>query len=191
MRKRGLASLAFFYHDFNEDEKRRLRGLLSSLLVQLCHQADSYCDILSEFYSEHGNGSQHPSDDELVQCLKNVLEHPGQAPVFLILDALDECPETSDIPSPREEVLRLVEGLIESQIPNLRICVTSRPEADITTVLGRLTSSSVSVHDEKGQSEDINNYIKWAVNEDPKNKKWRMEDKKRVIDVLTKRAGGM
>jgi hypothetical protein len=191
MRKRGLASLAFFYHDFNEDEKRRLRGLLSSLLVQLCHQADSYCDILSEFYSEHGNGSQHPSDDELVQCLKNVLELPGQAPVFLILDALDECPETSDIPSPREEVLRLVEGLIESQIPNLRICVTSRPEADITTVLGRLTSSSVSIHDEKGQSEDINNYIKWAVNEDPKNKKWRMEDKKRVIDVLTKRAGGM
>jgi len=191
MRKRGLASLAFFYHDFNEDEKRRLRGLLSSLLVQLCHQADSYCDILSEFYSEHGNGSQHPSDDELVQCLKNVLELPGQAPVFLILDALDECPETSDIPSPREEVLKLVEGLIESQIPNLRICVTSRPEADITTVLGRLTSSSVSIHDEKGQSEDINNYIKWAVNEDPKNKKWRMEDKKRVIDVLTKRAGGM
>jgi hypothetical protein len=191
MRKRGLASLAFFYHDFNEDEKRRLRGLLSSLLVQLCHQADSYCDILSEFYSEHGNGSQHPSDDELVQCLKNVLELPGQAPVFLILDALDECPETSDIPSPREEVLRLVEGLIESQIPNLRICVTSRPEADITTVLGRLTSSSVSIHDEKGQSEDINNYIKWAVNEDPKNKKWRMEDKKRVIDILTKRAGGM
>jgi hypothetical protein len=191
MRKRGLASLAFFYHDFNEDEKRRLRGLLSSLLVQLCHQADSYCDILSEFYSEHGNGSQHPSDDELVQCLKNVLELPGQAPVFLILDALDECPETSDIPSPREEVLRLVEGLIESQIPNLRICVTSRPEADITTVLGRLTSSSVSIHDEKGQSEDINNYIKWAVNEDRKNKKWRMEDKKRVIDILTKRAGGM
>ena len=191
MRKRGLASLAFFYHDFNEDGKRRLRGLLSSVLVQLCHQSDSYCDILSEFYLEHGNGSQHPSDDELVQCLKNVLELPGQAPVFLILDALDECPETSDIPSPREEVLRLVEGLIEPQIPNLRICVTSRPEADITTVLGRLTSSSVSIHDEKGQSEDINNYIKWAVNEDPKNKKWRMEDKKRVIDVLTKRAGGM
>jgi hypothetical protein len=54
-----------------------------------------------------------------------------------------------------------------------------------------LTSSSVSIHDEKGQSEDINNYIKWAVNEDRKNKKWRMEDKKRVIDILTKRAGGM
>jgi hypothetical protein len=191
MRKRGLASLAFFYHDFNEDGKRRLRGLLSSVLVQLCHQSDSYCDILSEFYLEHGNGSQHPSDDELVQCLKNVLEHPGQAPVFLILDALDECSATSDIPSPREEVLELVEGLIESQIPNLRICVTSRPEADITAVLGHLTSSSVSIHDEKGQSEDINNYIKWAVNEDRKNKKWRMEDKKRVIDILTKRAGGM
>ena len=37
MRKSGLASLAFFYNDFREDEKRDLRGLLSSVLVQLCH----------------------------------------------------------------------------------------------------------------------------------------------------------
>jgi hypothetical protein len=45
MRKAGLASLAFFYCDFREDQKKDLRGLLSSLLVQLCHQSDSYCDI--------------------------------------------------------------------------------------------------------------------------------------------------
>src|ERR1700733_7686666 len=60
MRKAGLASLAFFYYDFREDQKKDLRGLLSSLLVQLCHQSDSYSDILSELYSEHANGSRHP-----------------------------------------------------------------------------------------------------------------------------------
>jgi len=49
MRKFGLASLAFFYCDFREEQKKDFRGLLSSLLVQLCHQSDSYCDILSYF----------------------------------------------------------------------------------------------------------------------------------------------
>jgi hypothetical protein len=66
MRKYGLASLAFFYCDFREDQKSILRGLLSSLLVQLCHQSDSYCDMLSKFYLEHAKGSRHPSDDALV-----------------------------------------------------------------------------------------------------------------------------
>lgn len=43
MRKAGLASLAFFYCDFKDDKKkdRRVNGLLSSLLVQLCHQPES------------------------------------------------------------------------------------------------------------------------------------------------------
>jgi hypothetical protein len=69
MRKAGLASLAFFYCDFREDQKKDLRGLLSSLLVQLCHQSDSYRDILFKFYSEHARGSRHPSDDALAGCL--------------------------------------------------------------------------------------------------------------------------
>src|ERR1700730_691813 len=84
MQKSGLASLAFFYCDFREDEKKDLRGLLSSLLVQLCYQSDSYCEILSKFYSDHKNGSQHPSDDTLGQYLMNLLELPGQAPIYLI-----------------------------------------------------------------------------------------------------------
>src|SRR6266446_4224279 len=66
MEKSGLASLAFFYCDFREDVKRDLRGLLSSILVQLSHQSDSYCHIISKFYSDHANGSKHPGEDELL-----------------------------------------------------------------------------------------------------------------------------
>jgi len=191
MRKTGLASLAMFYHDFREEQKKDLRGLLSSLLFQLCDQSDSYHDIISNFYSTHRHGAQSPSEDELTQCLQDLLELPGQAPVFLIIDALDECPNTSAMPSPREEVLTLVEQLIESRLTNLRICVTSRPEADIKIVLEPLAFRSVSIHDENGQMEDIENYIGSVINTDPKNRRWKQEDKKLVIDVLTERANGM
>jgi hypothetical protein len=191
MRKSGLASLAFFYCDSRDDEKVDLRGLLSSVLVQLCHQTDSYCQILSDFYSEHANGLQQPSDDALKQCLKDVLEVRGQVPVYLIVDGLDECSNTSAMPSPREKVLTLLKDLVDSQLPNLRICVTSRPEADIEAVLEPLTFHSISLHDESGQIEDINNYIRSVVNTDTKMQNWKAADKELVIDVLIKRSDGM
>jgi hypothetical protein len=191
MQRSGLASLAMFYYDFREDQKKDLRGLISSVLVQLCHQSDSYCDILSKFYIDHANGSQHPGDDELIRCLKHILELPGQAPIFLIVDALDECPDTTALPSPREKVLMLLEDLVDLQLPNLRICVTSRPEADIKPVLEPITFRSISLHDESGQMEDIERYIRSVVNTSRKMRRWKAEHKQLVIDVLTKRADGM
>ncbi len=191
MEKSGLASLGFFYCDFREDVKRDLRGFLSSILVQLSHKSDSYSHILSKFYSDHADGSQHPGDDELVECLKDILSVQGQAPVYLIVDGLDECSAISATPSPREEVLTFLEDLIDTQVPNLRICITSRPEIDIKDVLEPLTFRSISLHDESGQMEDIGNYIRSVVNTDPKMRKWKADDKELVIDVLIKMSDGM
>ena len=191
MQESGLASLAFYYHDFREDGKKDRRGLLLSVLSQLCDQSDSYHDIISMFYSRHDDGKRSPSNNELLQCFKSLLELPEQAPVYLIIDALDECPNTSAIPSPREELLALVEQLVESRLTNLRLCVTSRPEMDIKTVLEPLTFRSISIHNERGQMEDIENYIRSVVNGDPKNRRWKREDKELVIKVLIERADGM
>ena len=107
------------------------------------------------------------------------------------MDALDECPDTSSPSSPRKKVLMLVEKLIDSQLPNLRICITSRPESDIKFAIEPLTFCSVSIHDESGQMRDIESYIKSIVNSDRKMRRWRPDDKQLVIDVLTKRADGM
>jgi hypothetical protein len=191
MRKAGLVSLAFFYCDFREDEKKDLRGLLSSVLVQLCHQSDLYYRIISNFFSEHANGSRHPSDDALVRCLKDILRASGQASVYLIVDGLDECSNTSAMPSPREKVLTFLEDLIHLHLSNLRTCVTSRPEIDIKRVLEPLTSHSISLHDESGQMEDIEKYIRSVVNADPKMRRWMAADRELVIDVLIKKSEGM
>jgi len=186
----GLASLAMFYYDFREDEKKDFRGLLSSILFQLCDQSDSYYTILSTFHSTHRDGARSPSNDELIRCLKDLLGLPGQAPIYLIIDALDECLNTS-LPSHRDQVLMLLEDLVDSKLPNLRICVTSRPETDIKPILEPLTFRSVSLHDESGQKEDIENYIKSIVTTDRRMRRWTSVHKRLVIDVLTERADGM
>jgi hypothetical protein len=191
MRKSGLASLGFYYFDFRDDEKKPHRGLLSSLLSQLCNQSAMYCDILSRLYSTQGDGSRTPSDSDLARCLGAMLRSPGQVPVYLVIDALDKCPDSSGTPSPRENVLELVEHLANLRLGNLRICLTSRPEVDIKAVLGDLEFHSISLQDEEGQKQDILYYITSVVHSDPKMQKWRAEDKQLVTDVLSQKANGM
>ena len=191
MQRSGLASLVIFYYDFREDQKKALRGLLSSVLVQLGHQSNSYSDILSKLRSEHENGSKDPSDTALIRCLKQLLELPRQTPIFLIVDALDECLNTPPLSSPRKKVLALLKDFIDSKLPNLRICITSRPEVDIKVILDPRTFRSVSLHDEHGQEEDIRNYIESVINDDTKMQRWSSEHKQLVIKCLTERANGM
>jgi hypothetical protein len=180
-----------YYYDFREAKKKDLRGLLSSVLFQLCNQSDSYHPTISTFYSTHRQGAQSPSDDELIRCLIDLLKLPGSQPIYLIVDALDECPSTSSLSSPREKLLSLVEDLVEAQLPNLRVCVTSRPEVDIEAILAPLAFCSVSLQDARGQQKDIRDYIESIVNTNKNMGTWNSQHKKLVIDALTRKADGM
>jgi hypothetical protein len=191
MKRAGLVSLAYYYCDFRDDKKKDLRGMVSSLLVQLGRQSDSYCDMISNFYSEHAKGSRSPSDAALVLFLETLLKLPGQSPVYLILDALDECSTTSDMPPAQEKVSMFVRQLTTAKYTNLRICVTSRLEPDLSVVVEPLSFCSISLHDENGQKEDIASYIKSVVHTDPKMQAWRAGDKELVINALTHKVDGM
>jgi hypothetical protein len=91
-----------------------------------------------------------PNDSVSAECLKEMLTRPDQRPICLVMDALDRSPKTSGIRSPRKMVLQPVMELVELHLPNLRICVTSRPEIDIRDVFEPLTSHRMSLHDRSG-----------------------------------------
>ena len=85
-------------------------------------------------------------------------------------------PNTSGIiQSARADVLELVKELLGRHFPNLRICITSRPEIDIKASLGPLASHSLSLHDKIGQKNDIANYIEPVVysDKDTMRRRWR------------------
>ena len=188
---RGLALMGYYYFDFKDIAKQGIRGLLTSILAQLCAKSDPCYQILSNLYSANNAGSQQPENHTLTDCLKEILGLPQQPMTYIILDALDECPNTSGFPTAREEVLDFLEELVGLNLPNLRICVTSRPEIDIQTILEPLTSLQISLHDEGGQKQDILDYIRTVVHSDRKMRRWRPEDKQLVIDTLSAKADGM
>ena len=189
----GKASMAYFYFDFRDANKQGLDDIIPSLLTQLSAQSIFCRNILSDLYSIHDSGNKQPGDSILAECLKKMLTPPDQRPIYLIIDGLDESPSAPGIPSPRENVLQLVKELVDLYLPNLHICVTSRPEIDIRNVLEPLTSLRVSLHDQSGQKEDIANYVRSVVYSKSEQimRRWRTEDKELVIALLSERADGM
>ena len=193
IRKSRSALLAYYYFDFKDAAKRDLRGLLTSLLLQLVDDSDPCWDLLSQLHKKCRDGSEQPSEAALTQCLNSMLNLPGQFPTYIIIDALDECPNNTGTPSARERVLTFVEDLVQLKHSNLFFCITSRPEQDINIALNPLTPPScrVSLHEEGGQMEDINSFVRSFVMDDRTMRRWRAEDKDLVIRVLSERAQGM
>jgi NACHT domain len=187
----GLATLAFFYFDFRDSDKQDARSLLSSLLVQICRESDSYSKILFSRYSTHGNGTEQPSEEVLMECLKNMLNVPRQGELYIVVDALDECPDFPGPRTPREQVLTILRDLIALHLPHVHFCFTSRPEVDIRNVMEVLAVRNVSLHEQVGQKQDISNYIESIFSSNRNIQRWREEDKQFAKDKLLSGARGM
>ena len=191
MHAAGLATMAYYYFDFRDVKKQDCYGLLSSLILQLSAESESYHNILSQLYLDNARGVRKPTISALKKCMTDILSLPGQAPAYIIIDALDECPNFPGRPSARGEVLDLIEELVGLNLPNVHLCVASRPEVDIRMVLEPLTSLKISLHDEVGQKEDMTEYIKSVVYSDRSMGRWKEEDKQLVIHTLSDKADGM
>ena len=192
MRETRPALVAYYYFDLKDASKRDVRGLLASLLFQFGYLSDRCWDILYRLYITFHDGSEQPSNAALAGCLKSMLELQREVPIFVIMDALDECSSTTGTPSAHTKILDLLEDLVGSNHPNLFVCITSGSQQDISTVLDRLTPASyrIALHEEGGQRADIDNYIRSFVNADRAMRRLREEDKKLVLTTLSERAQG-
>jgi hypothetical protein len=191
MHAAGLATMAYYYFDFRDVKKQDCYGLLSSLISQLSADSDACYNVLFKLYLDNIRGARKPDIDALKECMVEMLNHPGQGPIYIIVDAADECPNFPGRPSARDEVLEFVEQLVNLELPNVHICVASRPEVDIRVVLEPLTSLQISLHDEIGQKEDIIKYINSVVRSDRSMRRWKEEDKQLVVDTLSEKVDGM
>ena len=126
-----------------------------------------------------------------MECLKDMLKVPRQGELYIVVDALDECPSFSGYPTPRERVLEILQELVVLRLPHVHFCFTSRPEVEIRSAMEVLAVYKVSLHEQDGQKQDVSNYIKSIFSSDPKIQRWKEEDKKLAKDTLLSGARGM
>ena len=185
--------MAYYYFDFRDVKKQDCYGLLLSIVSQLSAESNSCRNVLSKLYSDNSHGTRKPDIGALKKCLVDMLSLPGQGQIYIIVDALDECPNFPGMPSAREDVLDFIEVIVDLKLPEVNLCVASRPEMDIRLVLEPLTTLKISLHDELGQKNDIIEYINSIVRSesDRSMRRWKEEDKQLVIDTLSSKADGM
>ncbi|KAJ7051654.1 hypothetical protein C8F01DRAFT_1174452 [Mycena amicta] len=142
---------AFFYFNTNNREQCTITQLLSTLTMQLSVQVNLPHKTLLALWETH-NKPQHLLGNAklLTEALIPLLEQLATArPVYLVLDALDECTEC-------DKLLDLLEKLVDPSRPNVHLLVTSRPEVPVPEKLERCTTT---VTIDRSTSTDIDSYL--------------------------------
>ena len=116
---------------------------------------------------------------------------PGFDHVYLVADALDECPQTELC---REDLLKGIHEIADLHIDCLHFLTTSRDEVDIRLSFRRLEGAdrSFAVLEAKGKcvQDDIKKFLEFQLQDD-KYAKWSAAEKKHVILTLGDKADGM
>jgi hypothetical protein len=115
----------FNYFDFRDVKKQDCYGLLLSLILQLSVESEYCFNILSQLYSDHSRGIEKPDINVLQKCITDMLSLLCQVPTYIIIDAVDKCPNLLGTLSAREEVVGVIEELVDLKLPNIHLCVAS------------------------------------------------------------------
>ncbi|KAJ7215570.1 ankyrin repeat-containing domain protein [Mycena pura] len=170
----------FFYFDTNNPEQQTVTHLLCSLVTQLSIRSNPPDGKLGAMWTSHANGQKLLTDVELISdALLPLLKDFDQKPVYMVLDALDEC-------SDRPGLLRLISTVLDAKLLNVHILVTSRPEVQA----GRpeLVKLAVSVSLEKCVDGDIELYLTEVLSNESG---WIYEKRDQIKSGLLEHSNGM
>jgi hypothetical protein len=113
--------------------------MLCSLIKQICCRRPNTPQSV-EFLTEYKEKGHRPDRKTLENILLDTIH--GFSRVYVILDALDECPNEND---ERGKLLDSLGRIINKGSPNLHFLCTSRRISDIDAALEPMTSSPSNI----------------------------------------------
>lgn len=139
--------IIYIYCNYKMQLQQTLVNMFASLLKQLLQQQGVVYDDLKTLYRRHVKSETRPTLDELFTMLQSEMNRCSQ--VFVVIDALDECPAENRV---RQDLLSKLYALQTSH--NIHLMVTSRPLPDITQQF----QSSLQL-EIRAREEDISQYL--------------------------------
>jgi ankyrin repeat domain-containing protein 50 len=139
-------------------------------------------------YTRCNNGKQAAAIRDLMVVFSAFAATEQLDDIYIVVDALDECPTSK---GERKELLELIRDIIALSPSKIHLLVTSRPEFDIKEMLSSSpTVSPLSIQNTEIKA-DIKKYIAHQLATDLKLKGWSSDVKLLIEDHLTKKANGM
>ena len=171
-------NLAYIFCDYKAERDQPITQLLGAILQQLVQNNSVLADPLLILYDNHIEKKTFPNIGEITSAIKKVIaEHTA---AYIIVDALDECPQTN---RKRRHLLESLLDLSESS-GALKLLVTSRFVPEIVDKFKN--SGTLEV---KASEEDIRKYIGSHFDDF----KTRVDDSTRskIEDAIIKTTNGM
>ncbi|KAJ7048703.1 hypothetical protein C8F01DRAFT_1070277, partial [Mycena amicta] len=174
--------LAYFYFYYGEANKRSSRGMLCSIISQLEEQLLHAPSPVLGLYQKLGSGAHEASIPELTACLKSLVIALSARPIFIVVDAVDECAKPNDLAPILHDLLHSGQGCIH-------VFVTSRPEDGVTKMLCPLTTCELDLSSAiKG---DIALHLGHVLSKEYPFSSWKQVHRDRVFTHLLEHSDGM
>jgi hypothetical protein len=177
--------MAYFYFDFNDTQKQDPELMLRSLLCQLLQSSVGIPKGVDALFSSCENGKRQPPLHMLLEVTRQAMQEFTQ--VYVILDALDECTQ-------RSELMDMLETVARWQLDNLHLLMTSRKERDIETCLESYVREEDTVCLQRDVvDQDIQRYVQQRLRDKKSLAKWTKDAaiSQEVEDALMRGAHGM
>ena len=176
---------AYFYFDFNDKQKQDPELMLRSLLCQLLQRSSTIPKGVDVLFSSCECGRRQPSLRALLEVLELMLRE--FACVYIVLDALDECTQ-------RSELMGMLETVAGWQLNNVHLLLTSRKERDIESSLESFVVEEDTVCLQRDVvDKDIERYVQQRLSNDKNLAKWNTDSavRQEIGTAMMCGAGGM
>lgn len=169
--------VAYWYFRFDDDKTKSVYTMARSLIKQLS-RSPLPSSVVS-LWKEHHLQRDEPKSQAILDVLDAVVSGvPDEGRVYLVFDALDECPGATN--QERMTLFSLLMGLLERHKDKVHILATSRPEEDIREELNQFPK--IDLEDRLG--EDVKIFVHAELQRRPRLSRYKEDVKKKVVDAL-------
>ncbi|KAK6339354.1 hypothetical protein TWF718_008774 [Orbilia javanica] len=141
-----VVGIAYIYCSFKRNHEQRFEDLLASLLKQLSQNQATIPETIKELYHKHLGNRTRPSQEDIIEALRSVIG--AYSRVFIIVDALDEYPESNGRAKFISELFHLHDEY------GANVFATSRFIPQISEKFKNHTAFEIHAHDE-----DVRKYL--------------------------------
>lgn len=176
------SSVVYFYFNFKSASKQNLSVMIKSLIIQLLRLGHALPSAMEKLMMS-GTTTSQPSIYVLLDYLQQMTQTAKGC--YIILDALDECRD-------RSELLSTVTQMIGWE--KAHILFTSREDADIKDALERSVERDATIpFRSENVDEDIRFYLRRKLLRDPGFRRWRTKPAvlRDIETKLTDKSRGM
>jgi hypothetical protein len=176
--------IAYFYFSFSDNQRQSVESFLRTIVRQLLQQRRSIPDGVRDIYNKFKHGK--PPLSVWVDVLKALLSLEGD--IFIIVDALDECPAHD---GEQALLLQTLKSLKQTQNRKFRLLFTSRKEISIERILSDLVTTPPLGIQTSQVDKDIRTHIQAQLQSHPNMRTWPKPIQEEVEQVLTEKSDTM